>query len=515
MLKKFKEFNALVKNRKNEIMNLNIIRSDNGGEYVSQEFAEYCQSEGIVRQFTNPTCPEQNGVSERLNRTLMEGARAILYHAKLPLKFWAEAVSTMTYIRNRSPTSALDGATPHEYWFGVKPNISNLRVFGCICYVHIPDSQRKKLEQKSYKAIFMGYPDGTKGFKVFNPITEKFARSCNVIFREQTFYDFSEKMEKIDDAIFFPAINSNDFLDDKCDESSVGVEKKDIVDDVNVQCDKILSSGHCEEKMNKRKKVTFSEVLVESDPLEFIDDNNDQGTDNMNNSPGTGNMNNSPGIIVGTDNTNNSPGNDDKKCVGKTYEETFMNQVANLNLKRSIKPRERLVESQLVLDDSCLLSLTSELGEPKTYKEAIEVNDCEKWCHAMDDEFNSLMLNKTWELVPRPDNQKVIGCKWIYKIKRGPNGEISRYKARLVAKGFLQTEGVDFQEVFAPVAHRTTIRALLSFANTYNYEVHQMDIKTAFLHGLIECDLYMEQPEGYINQGKRDYVCKLKNGLCG
>ena len=127
---KFLEYVKLVENNSDnyQIKNLNIqaVRSDNGGEYLSDRFTKYCNEKGIARQFTNPYCPEQNGVAERLNRTIVEGARSILYGAKLPLRFWAEAVSTVVYLRNRSPTSSLKGLTPFECWFKEKPDVSNL-----------------------------------------------------------------------------------------------------------------------------------------------------------------------------------------------------------------------------------------------------------------------------------------------------------------------------------------------------------------------------------------------------
>ena len=98
----------------------------------------------------------------------METARSMIYHAKVLLKFWAEAVNTAVYLRNRSPTSALKDKTPFECWFGDKPDVSNLRVFGCICFVHTPDNLQKKLDPKSTKAIFVGYPLGTNGYKLYD-----------------------------------------------------------------------------------------------------------------------------------------------------------------------------------------------------------------------------------------------------------------------------------------------------------------------------------------------------------
>ena len=132
----------------------------------------------------------------------------MLYQSKLPLKFWAEAVNTMVYLRNRSPTTALNGSTPFEFWYQKKPDVSNLRVFGSICYVHIPDVLRKKLDPKSYKAVFLGYPEGTKGYKVYDVEKQAFNRSHSVIFHEGKFHDF----ESVDDpsGLSFPEDTGGD-----------------------------------------------------------------------------------------------------------------------------------------------------------------------------------------------------------------------------------------------------------------------------------------------------------------
>ena len=203
--------------------------------------------------------------------------------------------------------------------------------------------------------------------------------------------------------------------------------------------------------------------------------------------------------------------------VKATYEETFMNQVSKIGDSRIRKQTERFESADVAVDaESCFIaSLTSDLEEPGTFKQALSGDDSYKWKEAMNDEFESLIKNKTWELVPRPSDQKVIGCRWVYKIKRGVDGSITRHKARLVARGYSQTEGIDYDEVFAPVAHATTIRTLLSFANSNDLEIHQLDVKTAFLHGVLDCDLYMEQPEGYENKEHPDYVCKLNKCLYG
>ena len=122
-----------------------------------------------------------------MGRTLMEMARSMLYHANLPQKFWAEAISTAAYLRNRCPTSSFKGATPYERWFGVKPDVEHLRVFGCKVYVHIPDEKRRKLDAKAVEGVFVGYPAGKKGYKIFIPESKKFLSSRDVTFMEKSF----------------------------------------------------------------------------------------------------------------------------------------------------------------------------------------------------------------------------------------------------------------------------------------------------------------------------------------
>ena len=132
---------------------------------------------------------------------MIEAARSMLHHAKLPLEFWAEAVQVAVYIRNRSPTVALNNKTPYECWFNRKPDVSNLRVFGSECYVHIPDNFRQKLDAKSYKGIFVGYPEGTKGYKIYNLDTNKFTKTRHVVFNENVFHDFKKSTPKKEEII--------------------------------------------------------------------------------------------------------------------------------------------------------------------------------------------------------------------------------------------------------------------------------------------------------------------------
>ena len=130
-------------------------------------------------------------------------------------------------------------------------------------------------------------------------------------------------------------------------------------------------------------------------------------------------------------------------------------------------------------------------------------------------EMESMYSNQVWTLVDLPDNIKPIGCKWIYKRNRGPNGRVETFKARLVVKGFTQKEGIDYEETFSPVAMLKSIRILLSIAAYLDYEIWQMDVKTAFLNGHLEEDIYMMQPDGFIANNQSQRVCKLQKSIYG
>ena len=160
------------------------MRSDRGGEFTSNEFPEFCEVNGIRRPMTVPRSPQQNGVAERKNRTILNMARSMLKIKKLPKEFWAEAVACAVYLSNRSPTRSVWGKTPQEAWSGRKPGISHLRVFGSIAHVHVSDKRRMKLDDKSESFIFIGYDSNSKGYNLYNPSNKKIVISRNVIFDE-------------------------------------------------------------------------------------------------------------------------------------------------------------------------------------------------------------------------------------------------------------------------------------------------------------------------------------------
>ena len=138
-----------------------------------------------------------------------------------------------------------------------------------------------------------------------------------------------------------------------------------------------------------------------------------------------------------------------------------------------------------------------------------------EWKEAMDNEYDALMKNRTWHLVPLKKGSNVIDCKWVYKIKRKSDGSIDRYKARLVAKGFKQRFGIDYEDTFSPVIKATTIRLVLSIAISRGWSLRQLDVQNAFLHGVLEEEVFMWQSPGYENPNTPQHVCKLDKALYG
>ena len=419
------------------------LRSDNGGEYISKEFNEFCKQQGIIQEPTIPGTPQQNGVAERMNRTLLECARSMLFHAKMPLRFWADAINTAAYIRNRCTSTVLNWHTPYEIWFKRQPNISNLKVFGCNAYVHTPKEKRKKLDAKSTKCIFIGYADPRKGYRMYDPSTKKVILSRDVKFCEGNFENVANAGEEIR-------------------EESISVYH------------------NFERDLHVIYPETYDTTEIHSNNLQ------DQEPVGDNEAPRR------------SERERRSP---------NRYGEWIDAEAIDLE---SSSDAENLVEH-------AILSIVPEanIEEPRSIKDAWNCEYAEKWRKATDSEYESLLKNETWTLVPLPDNKHAIGSKWVFKVKHRADGTVDRFKARLVAQGYSQQPGVDYNEVFAPVTRANSIRVILSIANALNMEIHQMDVKTAFLNGRLDEEIYMKQPKGYVDNENPDHVCKLQKSLYG
>ena len=179
--------------------------------------------------------------------------------------------------------------------------------------------------------------------------------------------------------------------------------------------------------------------------------------------------------------------------------------------RRAIRPNDRYGDwNYLSFCDNLDYALHVVQDEPMDLDDVMKSSDSSKWICAMEEEMQSLLKNQTWDVVPLSKRNRAIGCKWIYKVK-----DDGRYKARRVAKGFAQRKGKEYDEIFVSVVRHTCIRILLAIVAIHDLELEQLDVKTAFLHGDLDEDIYMVQPEGFVVDGKSNLVCKLKKSLYG
>ena len=410
------------------------LRCDNGSEFINSNLIAYCKDNGIKLETTVRYTPEQNGAAERLNRTLLDKVRPMLAASGLPKHLWADATVTANYLRNRSPVTGRD-KTPYELFFGTKPNLAHLRKFGAHCYALTPKALRHKLEDTSEPGRFIGYPAGTKGYKIL------LDSGRTIISRDVKFEESGSRQQPLTSP---PGTDDSDD-EGKDDNESVGDDEEDMAP-VGASTD---GTGAC----------------------------------------GGGTGSNRP-----------PPSRKQPKRAAADVPAAVWN-----NEGYKVTGRKREVAGA---------AYSAILTEPATLEEALASEQAELWRQAADDEMASLLANNTWELDSVPPGVKPIPTKWVFKIKRDSAGNVERYKARLVAKGFRQREGIDYEEVFAPVSKYTTVRTLLALAAAQDMEIHQLDIKTAFLYGELEEDVWVEQPPGYEN-GNGSLACHLHKSLYG
>lgn len=255
--KYIKDFVNMVENECEQTVK--VIRSDNGTEYCNRDVSLFFRDRGIKHQLTTPYSPQQNGVAERYNRTIMEKTRSMIQDAACDQRMWAEAANTAVYLINRSPTKMLPGKTPEEIWNNEKKvNLSHLKVFGCPCYVHIPSEKRNKLQPKSKRLTFVGYCEGTKGYRLFDQSNQKIINSRDVIFLENEPQKFSEVNNGI--------LTESEKKEDRNGANEVTVHplvpilqetNEDIDAEINIQEEENI---HLEEEIDEQEQENLEEI---------------------------------------------------------------------------------------------------------------------------------------------------------------------------------------------------------------------------------------------------------------
>lgn len=452
----FVKFKKMIENQTEK--RIKMLRSDNGTEYLTKEMQKILNESGIEHQLTCTYTPQQNGVAERANRTIVERAKCMLFDGNLPVKLWAEACHAAVYLINRSPRERLNGRTPMELWSGEKPNVTHLKIFGSKVTVHVPKEKRSKWQPKAEEMIFLGYDEHKKGYRCFDPKTSKVIVSRDVKF-----------FESVSSTVKFDVGEVNELpAEERTDE-----ERKDS-DGAN--------GGNQSAEGN------------------FFDNNSSNDTiiaNSTDTSDGFRTPETSP-------NETSATIDNDDAADGDFTTRARMDEISTPRRSK----RDRVQVRPFQVTHLALLST-----EPPTVKAALDSKESNEWKSAMDEEIKAHQLNRTWTLVDLPPGKREIKAKWVFKVKMNERNEPARYKARLVAKGCGQRFGIDYYETFAPVVRHNSIRFLLAVAVQRRMKIHQMDVITAFLQGDLEEDIFMQQPEGYKDNTNR--VCKLNKAVYG
>ncbi|CAL2264786.1 unnamed protein product [Prunus armeniaca] len=447
---RFQSFHKQMKTQFNA--QIQILRSDNGGEFVNHDFQTYFQQHGIIHETTCPQTPQQNGVAERKNRHLLETARALLIGAHVSRHHWDDAIVTAVHLINRMPSGVLTFKTP-------------LQVL----------AQHRPL------------PSVLKGHRCYHPPTRRTYVTLDVTFLESE--------------LFFHDPSSNSTLQGEIrseEQNWSNLENEEIL-----LCTKMIDhpeSGAQDYSMPKSDQSPIhSDQLPDSpDPYEDISDTSLTPTDNIEQQdedpPLTQQYQQTNLLRISLRQNRGKPPNRYSPDIGKTSKYPIANHVSTEKLSEPLK---------------AFVHQLSAIHIPTKVSEALKDP---KWVQAIKEEMKALEKNQTWTLETIPRGKKTIRCRWVFTIKHNADGSIERYKARLVAKGYTQTYGIDYEETFAPVAKLNTVRVLLSLAANLDWPLHQFDVKNAFLHGELTEEVYMDIPPGY-NTTHTGIVCRLRKAL--
>lgn len=382
--------------------------------------------------------------------------RSFLKTMNMPSIFWGEAARHSVYILNRLPTRALSEVTPYQAWKNRKPDVGHVRVFGCVAHMKLPSVHTTKLSDRSKLVVNLGREEGTKAYRLYDPNTGSIHVSRDVIFEEKRawLWDVDQKTE---------------------------------------------NSG------SLNSFIVVGNQLNEGDEYGGYQSEEEPTTPSMNTGSNAIGTENSETGENSTQNSAQSKSSSSSSSAQSKSSSSSSSEPQNFRLLSDIYNETEELEAE---NEMLLLGI----DEPKNY---IEAASEKAWEQAMNTEIEAIEKNNTWTLVELPPGNKAVGLKWVYKLKRDTNGEIIKHKARLVAKGYVQKQGVDYDEVFAPVTRLETVRLLLALAAKNGWEVHHLDVKSAFLNGELQETVYVTQPEGFVKKNKEHLVYRLTKALYG
>ncbi|GJU95652.1 putative ribonuclease H-like domain-containing protein [Tanacetum coccineum] len=575
-----KDFIRQIENQLNQ--KVKTIRCDNGTEFKNRDVIEFCGSKGIKREYSNARTPQQNGVAERKNMTLIEAARTMLADSFLPNTFWAEAVSTACYVLNRVLVTKPQNKTPYELVTGKIPIISYIRPFGCHVTILNTIDHLGKFEGKSDEGFLVGYSLQSKAFRVYNLETKRVEENLHITFLENKpnvagkgptwLFDLDyltdsmnyqpvrsenqankhagpqeanqnagtkenidagdspQEAESAQDYFVLPIWSSYTSTVKSSKASEEPTKHPDIqqVDKENqVFLDELERLKRQEQDANDAAEALRKEFAQETEDLLLQAGAAKASSTNIVNTASTPVSTASPydGLSF-TDLTNTEQDDSEIPALEEIYanptdgiftnssydDEGAVADFTNLEPVVNVSP---IPSSRINSIHPSTLILRDPQSAVQTRSKVTKSSGAHAFVDAMQDELLQFKIQKVWILVDLPYGQKAMGTKWVYRNKKVEKGVMVRNKARLVAQGHRQEERIDYDEVFAPVARIEAIRIFLAFASYMGFIVYQMDVKSAFLYGKIDEEVYVSQPPGFIDPKYPKKVYKVVKALYG
>lgn len=369
-------------------------RSDNAHELV---FKDFFSRQGILHQFSCVESPQQNSAVERKHQHLLNVARALFFQSQVPIKFWSECGLTATFLINRTPTPLLSHKSPFECLYGHKPDYDSMRVFGSLVYASTLKSHRTKFEPRAKKCVFLGYPQGIKGYRLYDLEKQELFTSRDVIFHEQ----------------IFPFHNK-----------SICTSTPDPFPNLSLPLSQPLSSPH----------------FIDDEPFHtttLTTDNSHETTD----FPQTQitSIDNLPEHVPDIIPTSITPPTSNKRSKRPSHPPNYLKDfhcniaTADPIITSPHNLAKYMSYTNLSQSHKAFALAVSIESEPQFYHQAVKHDH---WRLAMDDEIKAMHENGTWSVVRLPSDKQSIGCRWVFRNKFNSDGSLARHKARLVAKGY-------------------------------------------------------------------------------
>jgi hypothetical protein len=478
------------------------VRTDRGTEFVNYDLSDFFARKGITHQTSAPYSPQQNGKVERMNRVIKERVRALLFTAEAGPELWVGAARAVVRLLNISAVTGKP-ASPDELFYGRKPSAGHMKVWGCLAYVKFPDRQLTALGPRSVAGMFVGYEPGCKAYRVL--VKGKIMVSKDVRFVEDelgypTVLSHVPKSVVGIEGLFQPDGDDDEVVDERIER--IVDAPREIAADPDLRADNLRD-------ILLRARGVMQQLPADLPGPEIVDveENEEEGEDN---DGAQGQVDQEPEAGDNGGQIENEEEQGERGRGGGRYD-----------LRERVCPPDKYVpgaystqvEAHAAVVEEAKMK-ASDLVIPKHIGEALSSPQKEYWKQAMQEELDAIEECDTYEVVRRPEGAKVIPLIWVYALKTDEFGDVIRFKARLVAQGCKQVEGVDCDQTFAPVSTHACRRVLLNIAAAENLEIHQVDIKTAFLNGELEEEVYVTQPPGFSNGDKKE-VFRLKKALYG